>query len=562
MDNPSRCRNGRLNGARVWLSGSVPEDEGTTCEQRSAIIEVVRMLARIVFQRGGHIVHGSHPSITPVLLEEAKEYQRQGGNRDALILVVSRLWSKDIKKVPLDLWREVALVYETPEATGENAREESLAILRQWMASRSDAVVVIGGKWWNAVADVAGIPREMNLAINMGLPCFILGGFGGVTESYIKKFADTLAQLKNGLTLEENHLLATLKNVGSVAEQVCDQLERLPLVRGKGTDGVSFRILSLDGGGLKGAFTAAVLASWEEITGRRIVDHFDLITGTSTGGILAIGLGMGLSGKQMLQFYKEKGSTIFPVTSLKDNCWHKFRHLCWPKYSQGVLLKELRAAYGFNGATPLLKDSVCRLVVPAYHAVAGALHVFRTPHHSDLTADANTEAAQVALATAAAPTYFTAARIENMITESSYFDGGVWANTPAMAAVLEAVCYLHVPLERIDVLSVGTTEEPFTVRKQVKAGLAGWVHKKKILELLMNVQQEASIKLTRQLVGEPRFMRVNSTTEKGAYHLDSPQEIGELADLGYKNALEIDILGQVKSRFLNGVKVTPWDKFK
>ena len=73
-----------------------------------------------------------------------------------------------------------------------------------------------------------------------------------------------------------------------------------------------FRILSLDGGGLMGAFSASVLATLERTTGRRLVDHFDLITGTSTGGIIAIGLGMGASAEQILRFYEEQGAAIFP----------------------------------------------------------------------------------------------------------------------------------------------------------------------------------------------------------------------------------------------------------
>jgi hypothetical protein len=130
-----------------------------------------------------------------------------------------------------------------------------------------------------------------------------------------------------------------------------------------------------------------------------------------------------------------------------------------------------------------------------------------------------------------------------------------------MAAVVEATCFLRIPLERIDVLSVGTTEEPFTVRKQTKAGLIGWLWKKKILDLLMNVQQESSLKLTRHLLGEPRFLRVNTMTMPGSYKLDSPQEIEELADLGQQTALQTETLGPVKSRFLNEVSVAPWDRF-
>jgi uncharacterized protein len=371
-----------------------------------------------------------------------------------------------------------------------------------------------------------------------------------------------LSRLKNGLDVAANQTLSTNQHVGDVAERLCEYLERLPLVRGRGTDGVSFRILALDGGGLKGAFTASALATWEKQSRLRIVDHFDLIAGTSTGGILGIGLGLGLTGQEMLDFYKQRGPRIFPVTRLRGRVRHNVRHFCMPKYSQLILLRELESAYYANRQPSPLKDSCCRLVVPSYHAVAGASHIFRTPHHPDLTADANLDAAHVALATAAAPTYFTAAKIANMVAESSYFDGGVWANSPAMAAIIEAVCFLRIPLERIDVLSVGTTDEPFTVRKQTKAGIIGWMWKIKILDLLMNVQQESSLRLARNLVGEPRFLRVNVTTAPGSYRLDSPREISELADLGNRAALQTEALSQVKSRFLNGVTVIPWERFE
>jgi patatin-like phospholipase/acyl hydrolase len=263
----------------------------------------------------------------------------------------------------------------------------------------------------------------------------------------------------------------------------------------------------------------------------------------------------------MLDFYRERGPVIFPVTRIRGRAWHTFRHILWPKYAQEILLRELEAAFYAGGKPIQLRNSRCRLVIPTYHAVAGASHQFRTPHHPDLTADADTEAAHAALATAAAPTFFSAAKIANMVAESSYFDGGVWANSPAMAAIVEAVCFLRRPVERIDVLSVGTTETPFSARQHTRAGILGWLWKKRILELLMNVQQESSLRLARSLVSNARFLRVNTVTGPGSYSLDGPKEIGELADLGNRAALEPDVLGQVKSRFLNGVKVCPWERF-
>ena len=550
-----------LAGARIWLSGAVPERTEVNETQRDAIIDFVRRFSRRVFQRGGHILHGSHPSFTPILLEQAQLHQAEGGRKDSLILGVSRLWSKNPADAPVNEWRKTALVYETPEATGECALDDSLKLLRKWMAARCDAIVVVGGKWWRTVIGQAGVPLELGLAIERGLPCFLLGGLGGAAQDFVARNSEMLGKLKNGLDVAANRELSTRSDVGSLVEQVCDDLERLPLVRGRGADGVSFRILALDGGGLKGAFTAAALAAWEKQSGLRIIDHFDLIAGTSTGGILAIGLGLGLSAEEMLKFYLQKGKVIFPITRIRSRLSHILRHLFVPKYSQRVLLRELRAAFYKDGPPTPLKASKCRLVIPAYHAVGGASHQFRTPHHPDLTADADTQAAYVALATAAAPTFFAAARIEDMVTETSYFDGGVWANSPAMAAIVEAVCFLRIPVERLDVLSVGTTEEPFTVRQLTKAGILHWLRKGKLLSLLMNVQQESSLTLAKRLVGETRFVRVNVSVAPGSFALDSPSEIGELAQLGSREALKPEILAQVKSRFLNGVTVTPWEHF-
>ena len=111
------------------------------------------------------------------------------------------------------------------------------------------------------------------------------------------------------------------------------------------TEPQRFRILSLDGGGIKGAFTAAVLAEWEKHTGRVIVDHFDLITGTSTGGIIALGLGLGVSAQEILRFYKEQGPKIFPNITAQQKLSLNIRHLWEPKYSAEPLREALRGVF-------------------------------------------------------------------------------------------------------------------------------------------------------------------------------------------------------------------------
>lgn len=556
MTNTPVLRTGSLQGVRVWLSGAVPEPAESTESERNTVLGFVGGFAASVFSLGGHIIHGANPTLTPRLLQEAKSHQERGGKKDCLILVVSRRWSKNRNGVPVDEWRKRCTVYETPEATGSNALEESLEILRTWMAARCDAFVAVGGKWWQKLPGQAGVAMESELALDRAVPCFFLGGLGGAAQAHIDAHPELFKRLRNGCDETVNRALATNSNALELTQKLCDQLGRLPVVRGRVSEGTSFRILALDGGGIKGTFTAAAIAAWEAQAQLRVVNHFDLIAGTSTGGIIAIGLGLGLSGQEILEFYRERGPIIFPVTSLRARLKYNLRHLFRPKFSQELLLRELEAAFYRGHPAVRLKSAKCRLVIPAYHAVAGVSHVFRTPHHALLRSDAETEAAHVALATAAAPTYFSAAKVGSMIAETSYFDGGVWANCPAMAAIVEAVCYLSVPLDRIDVLSVGTTEEPFTVRGKLQSGVIGW--NKQLLDILLNAQAETAIKHAQLLASEPRFLRVNAVTAPGDYKLDGAKEIGELSQLGKREAEKPEVLSQVYSRFLNGVGVEPW----
>ena len=98
----------------------------------------------------------------------------------------------------------------------------------------------------------------------------------------------------------------------------------------------------LDGGGLRGMYTAAVLARLEEDLGIRIVDHFDLIAGTSTGGIIALGLGLGMTPREILEFYVAHGPRIFrDRTRLRS-----LRRISRTKYSAAPLRAALDEVLG------------------------------------------------------------------------------------------------------------------------------------------------------------------------------------------------------------------------
>ena len=315
-----------------------------------------------------------------------------------------------------------------------------------------------------------------------------------------------------------------------------------------------FRVLSLDGGGIKGAFTAAVLASFEADTKSKIIDHFDLIAGTSTGGILAIGLALGLSAEELLNFYRERGPRIFPATSLIERTAGTFRQIFrGPKISQGTLRQEL---------VEILHDrkfgeAQCRLVIPSYDAMSGRIYVFKTAHDPRLRYDVEAPAVDVALATSAAPTYFAAAPFPTH-RDGSYVDGGVWANCPALVAVTEATAILKQPLSNIDVLSIGATTAPFSISKNKNAGALKW--NLGLVNLMFEAQMEAALAQTGLLV-QNRLHRVNFIANPSEFSLDtaSPDAIAKLSNVGWQTARKREHAEVIRARFLNGI---PVDKFQ
>jgi patatin-like phospholipase/acyl hydrolase len=204
------------------------------------------------------------------------------------------------------------------------------------------------------------------------------------------------------------------------------------------------RILSIDGGGIKGVLPAAFLATIEDVTGERVLDHFDLITGTSTGGILALGLALDRPASRLLELYTQHGARIFaqddgPRSSIFSTAsrrcrdlYRSVRGLLGPKYEPDALRGVLEEEYG--GAR--LGDCQTRVVIPAFDRQRRDLHVFKTAHHERLRSDWPQLAVDVALATAAAPTYFPEHSLGNGI---SLIDGGVWANNPVGLGVVEAI---------------------------------------------------------------------------------------------------------------------------
>ncbi|WP_224364257.1 CBASS cGAMP-activated phospholipase [Hyalangium versicolor] len=312
-----------------------------------------------------------------------------------------------------------------------------------------------------------------------------------------------------------------------------------------------FRILSLDGGGIRGAFSASVLTVLEREIGHALVDHFDLITGTSTGGIIALGLALGLPAATIRDFYREKGLDIFPGTGLVQRTRDKVRQLFAPKRSQEMLAAALRSVF----KNMWLGEARCLLVIPTYDAIGGRIYLLKTAHNERLTSDYQASAVECALATSAAPTYFPPCTFAEH-PGSSYIDGGVWANCPVMVGLVEAVHFLGIPVDQIDVLSVGTLGEPFSVSpRRRRAGVIGW--STSLIELLMRGQSEAALAQAQLLTG-CRVHRIDQVVSPGRFSLDDARTIDDLIALGDGEARKVSHLSEVKRRFLNGIRVEPF----
>ena len=543
-----------VSGIRIWLSGSIPgPTDQTDALQSERLKGFAKTLAISAFRDGASLLHGFHPSLTPTLLEAAEEYRLASNRRAQLSLFVSTFFREGSTGGYLGYSiAELERVCELRQIPQAPTRESSLDELRNALASEADVLIAIGGKWWGSDRSKAGVPSEFLLALSRGLPSFLLGGLGGATSGYLEKHPEILHNLHNGLDAKSNALLAASSDIGNLAQTVLDQIERLPLGRREAGAGQRFRILCLDGGGLRGAFTAAALAQWEAMSNLRAADHFDLIAGTSTGGILAIGLGLGLSAGDIVDFYRSKGPAIFPLTGLFDRLWRGIANIAGAKFDASVLEEQLSGAYDRHGKVATLRDSQQRLLITSYDLISGSLRLYRTSHHPTVKGHDHLRATVVARATSAAPTYFKPAPVDDPIAPQEAVDGGVWANCPALAALGEAVNVLGIPLNRIEMLSVGTAGLPTFVDNPAKQGLIGWAPKAP--NLFMNSQMEATLSHSRQLLRE-RFLRVDDPQPR-VQTMDNPEDldflIGRGANIGEEEA------ERVLSRFLNGVKTTPW----
>lgn len=293
------------------------------------------------------------------------------------------------------------------------------------------------------------------------------------------------------------------------------------------------KILCLEGGGVNGVFAAQILADVEDELREQGKPHFageyfDLIAGTSTGGIIALGLALRIPARTILEFYLNKSSLIFPRRRVARELREKVRFAALNKtmYANTELIGELKSA--FEDKT--LGDAKTRLIIPSYFLDGRKMVVFKTRHHALFQHDYKLPAWEVAAATSAAPYYLDSYKMED---ERAFADGGIWANNPSMVAVAEAVEYCGWSAHDIDILSING------VRNVLPEGAER--APATLVSLIMDAQSKGSVALAKTVIGatEARdgvllgtMTELEHVATEGEFDLDNAGAVPRLAGVG------------------------------
>lgn len=284
---------------------------------------------------------------------------------------------------------------------------------------------------------------------------------------------------------------------------------------------MSFRILSIDGGGMRGIVAARMLETLEQYLDRPLQNYFDLITGTSTGALIAASLMMGHSPTELVKLYLNRGHEIFPYQS-----WFSPQRLpllrkygiSAPKFSDHGLINVVRSLGLDRPLSAVSPDPLAstKLMVISYDTMRRLPIFFKSWRHEKWYAQVPIW--QACVCSAAAPVYFPAQRLlvpaPDEVLEFSMIDGGVGANNPVACGVAEAVRLLRSGLVKqqpamssmdrivneISVLSVGTGAlgQGLPWREVRGWGLLQWAPK--IVEVILDAPADIHRYIAEQIV--------------------------------------------------------------
>lgn len=301
-------------------------------------------------------------------------------------------------------------------------------------------------------------------------------------------------------------------------------------------------VLALTGGGFRGYFTSLILARIEEEIGAPLYKVFNLISGTSIGGIIALGLAFGVPARTIANTISDFGPLIFPPYKFK-----KIRRAFGPPYLPEPIESALLRLLPKEAKQPIANASQNVMVITVSYGTSKMDVLSSWDNHRT----GKTSVLDAALATSAAPTYFPAHRFNLGGSDVDFIDGGVAANAPDAVTLERAVTELAFPENRIALLSVGTcapTEGDIFYLSPLKVGYFGALSRlggQGIVNLAMAIQEERGIRESAVRLGQDRYLRLDrppSSVQAKLLDLDNASEISRrtleaLADDVYQDFL-------------------------
>jgi predicted acylesterase/phospholipase RssA len=280
------------------------------------------------------------------------------------------------------------------------------------------------------------------------------------------------------------------------------------------------KILSLSGGGFRGLFTARVLELMEQRAGGPLGARFDLIGGTSIGGVLAIAIAAGVPAKTLREEIERRGPAIFRPR------WVSMNGFLSARYDSRPLAAVIEAILGNATASSRFGSLPGQVLVVAVNQRTAQPKIFRSDGLADGKGD-STSVRDAALATSAAPTFFPA----HAVDDTTYVDGGLIANGPELVLAAEAIRRYAISLDDLSVCVIGTAGSPRAGSETGASGKVAWIAKHDLVSLTIDAQALlAANQLDRLLPRE--VLRIDGHPQRPIAMDDaSPQAATHLLDL-------------------------------
>lgn len=283
--------------------------------------------------------------------------------------------------------------------------------------------------------------------------------------------------------------------------------------------------------------------------GTPLRDNFELIAGTSTGAIIALGVALDIELGKIVDLFELHGGKIFPRHVRRRSEWILSWLFKGPRYDQEPLNNVLTDVFKRDGKQLQLSDCRPPVLIAAATLDRYGIRAFNTlqPEAPD-SRDGELFASDVALASAAAPSFFPPFRprgrtkTQQIRTEQrTYVDGGIWANNPVLLAVLQTSRQLSIPFDEMRVVSIGNGERPSGSVAVDFNNMRRARMLKPIMDMMFSTQSELADVATAHLLGDVdmtgnRMLRINAHLEKDIDLDDVDEAIRRLKPLAEREA--------------------------